>query len=84
MRVRDQREGVPAAEWVLAAREYFEDPVTATMLDAESFHARRPMARLDRIMTSRDLTIHASGVHESLNSRTASDHLPIWAEIRPA
>lgn len=29
------------AMWVLAAREYFEDPVTATMLDAESFHARR-------------------------------------------
>lgn len=27
--------------WILAAREYFEDPVTATMLDAESFHARR-------------------------------------------
>jgi endonuclease/exonuclease/phosphatase family metal-dependent hydrolase len=50
----------------------------------KSFHARRPVARLDRIMTSRDLTIHASGVHESLNSRTASDHLPIWAEIRPA
>lgn len=29
------------AMWVLAAREYFEDPITATMLDAESFHARR-------------------------------------------
>ena len=27
--------------WVLVAREYFEDPVVATMLDAESFHARR-------------------------------------------
>lgn len=27
--------------WVLVAREYFEDPVTATMLDAESMHARR-------------------------------------------
>jgi len=50
----------------------------------KSFHARRPMARLDRIMTSRDLEIRAAGVHESLNSRTASDHLPIWAEIQPA
>jgi len=29
------------AMWVLSAREYFEDPVTATMLDAESFHTRR-------------------------------------------
>ena len=27
--------------WILVAREYFEDPVVATMLDAESMHARR-------------------------------------------
>lgn len=27
--------------WVLIAREYLEDPVVATMLDAESMHARR-------------------------------------------
>lgn len=27
--------------WVLMAREYFEDPVVATMLDARSMHARR-------------------------------------------
>jgi Xaa-Pro aminopeptidase len=27
--------------WVLVAREYVEDPVVATMLDAESMHARR-------------------------------------------
>lgn len=27
--------------WILVAREYAEDPVVATMLDAESFHARR-------------------------------------------
>lgn len=27
--------------WVLVAREYLEDPVVATMLDAESFSARR-------------------------------------------
>ena len=27
--------------WVLIAREYLEDPVIATMLDAESMHARR-------------------------------------------
>ena len=29
------------AMWIVAAREYFEDPVIATMLDATSFHARR-------------------------------------------
>lgn len=27
--------------WILVAREYLEDPVVATMLDATSFHARR-------------------------------------------
>ena len=27
--------------WVMIAREYVEDPVVATMLDAESMHARR-------------------------------------------
>ncbi len=29
------------AMWVLMAREYFEEPVIATMLDAQSMHARR-------------------------------------------
>jgi endonuclease/exonuclease/phosphatase family metal-dependent hydrolase len=50
----------------------------------KSFHARRPMARLDRIMTTPDLTISEAGVHHSLQSRTASDHLPIWATLQPA
>ncbi|MDG2532916.1 endonuclease/exonuclease/phosphatase family protein [Sphingomonas sp. HITSZ_GF] len=48
----------------------------------KSFHARRPMARLDRIMASRELTITGAGVHDSLQARTASDHLPIWATIK--
>ncbi len=50
----------------------------------KSFHARRPMARLDRIMASPDLTIAEAGVHHSLQSRTASDHLPIWARLQRA
>jgi endonuclease/exonuclease/phosphatase family metal-dependent hydrolase len=50
----------------------------------KSFHARRPVARLDRIMMSRDLKCTACGVHDSGASRTASDHLPIWAEIERA
>lgn len=48
----------------------------------KSFHARRPMARLDRIMASPELTITDAGVHDSLQARTASDHLPIWATIK--
>jgi endonuclease/exonuclease/phosphatase family metal-dependent hydrolase len=47
-----------------------------------SFHARRPIASLDRIMVSRDLQVAASGVHRTQCSRRASDHLPIWAELR--
>jgi len=46
-----------------------------------SFHARRPVARLDRIMVSRDLRIVACGVHQSATAKIASDHLPIWATI---
>jgi endonuclease/exonuclease/phosphatase family metal-dependent hydrolase len=46
-----------------------------------SFHARRPIGRLDRIMVSRDLSVAACGVHASPASRTASDHLPIWADL---
>lgn len=46
-----------------------------------SFHARRPIARLDRIMVSSDLRIADYGVHHSAAARTASDHLPIWAAI---
>ncbi len=49
-----------------------------------SFHARRPVGRLDRIMASPELTITACGVHHSPASRTASDHLPIWAMVTPA
>lgn len=49
-----------------------------------SFHARRPIGRLDRIMVSHDLTVTDCGVHMSPTARRASDHLPIWAEVRPA
>lgn len=49
-----------------------------------SFHARRPVGRLDRIMASPDLAITACGVHLSSESRLASDHLPIWATVKPS
>jgi endonuclease/exonuclease/phosphatase family metal-dependent hydrolase len=46
-----------------------------------SFHARRPVARLDKIMVSPELRILECGVHDSPMARTASDHLPIWATV---
>lgn len=46
-----------------------------------SFHARRPIARLDRIMVSPELRVVDCGVHTSAAARKASDHLPIWADL---
>jgi endonuclease/exonuclease/phosphatase family metal-dependent hydrolase len=46
-----------------------------------SFHARRPVAQLDRIIVHRDLRIDAAGVHMSAAAKRASDHLPIWARL---
>ncbi|WP_425230075.1 endonuclease/exonuclease/phosphatase family protein [Sphingomonas sp.] len=46
-----------------------------------SFHARRPVGRLDRIMVSPDLQVTDCGVHMSAAARKASDHLPIWANL---
>jgi endonuclease/exonuclease/phosphatase family metal-dependent hydrolase len=47
-----------------------------------SFHVRRPVARLDRIMVTGDLQVETSGVHESAKAKRASDHFPIWAVLR--
>lgn len=49
-----------------------------------SFHARRPVARLDRIIIGPGLMVEASGVHHSHVASLASDHLPVWAKLRPA
>jgi len=49
-----------------------------------SFHARHPVAQLDRIIVHKDLNIEAAGVHMSPAARRASDHLPIWARISPS
>jgi endonuclease/exonuclease/phosphatase family metal-dependent hydrolase len=46
-----------------------------------SFHARRPIARLDRIMTTPDLAVMDAGTHHSPLAMRASDHLPIWAMV---
>ncbi len=46
-----------------------------------SFHARHPVAQLDRIIVGREFKIEAAGVHMSPDARRASHHLPIWARI---
>jgi len=71
-------------EWSLAGgclRDFSEThQIAQTGL---SFHARRPIAPLDRIIISPGLTVHDTGVHVSARARLASDHLPIWARIAP-
>ena len=46
-----------------------------------SFHARHPVASLDRIIVHKDINIEAAGVHMTAAARRASDHLPIWARV---
>lgn len=45
-----------------------------------SFHTRRPVVALDRIMFS-GLRLLDCGVHMSAAARKASDHFPIWADF---
>ena len=47
-----------------------------------SFHSRRPVACLDRILVSPDVKVVAAGVHHSAKASVASDHLPIWARVQ--
>ena len=54
-------------------------PISIIAPTGPSFHARHPVAALDRIIVHKDLNIEAAGVHMSPAARRASDHLPIWA-----
>lgn len=47
-----------------------------------SYHAQQPIAQLDRIMHCERFELIDCGVHESATARKASDHLPIWADVR--
>ncbi len=48
----------------------------------QSFPSRRPVGQLDRIMLNSRVELLDSGVHNSALSRRASDHLPVWADLR--
>lgn len=47
-----------------------------------SYPTMRPVAHLDRFAFSHDLELTGSGVHATELARIASDHLPVWAEVR--
>jgi endonuclease/exonuclease/phosphatase family metal-dependent hydrolase len=72
-------------EWTAAAgclRDFGRDYRMAAT--GPSFHSRRPVGRLDRIMVSQDLAVVECGVHASAAARKTSDHLPIWATLSAA
>lgn len=47
-----------------------------------SFPAGRPVARLDRVALGQGAHLMDAGTYDTALARTASDHLPIWADIR--
>jgi endonuclease/exonuclease/phosphatase family metal-dependent hydrolase len=47
----------------------------------KSFHARMPVAALDRIAIDDDLTVVGGGVVETQDAQRGSDHLPIWLDF---
>ncbi|WP_317054730.1 endonuclease/exonuclease/phosphatase family protein [Roseovarius rhodophyticola] len=47
-----------------------------------TFHASRPMAALDRFAFSETLMFSDAGVEQGALAQRASDHLPIWADVR--
>ena len=57
-------------------------PDYAVNTPGASFPASRPMATLDRLILHNDLELLRGDVHKSPLAQVASDHLPIWADIR--
>jgi endonuclease/exonuclease/phosphatase family metal-dependent hydrolase len=47
-----------------------------------TFHAARPVAALDRLITTPDLAVDTAEVVSTALSRVASDHLPLTARLR--
>lgn len=60
----------------------FDEDLTI-LAPGHSFHSRRPVAQLDRIIVSAGLDVAATGVHHSIAAARASDHLPVWADLLP-
>ena len=52
-----------------------------TCSPGRSFHARRPMAALDRFALSHGIEMRDAGVEQGKLARIASDHLPIWSDV---
>jgi endonuclease/exonuclease/phosphatase family metal-dependent hydrolase len=86
------REHTSDAEHVVIAGDFNEwsedkglEPLEGrfvTHAPGRSFHARRPIAALDRFALSYGLSMQDAGVNEGALAKRASDHLPVWTDIR--
>lgn len=69
-------------EWRASGGCFREFSKHFSVLDCgRSFHSLRPIGKLDRIMHCAKLTALDWGVHRSVLSSRASDHLPVWARF---
>ncbi|MDH3263087.1 MAG: endonuclease/exonuclease/phosphatase family protein [Paracoccaceae bacterium] len=50
----------------------------------KSFHTLHPLGHLDRIALGHGLEAADAGVFDTALARRASDHLPVWAEVKRA
>lgn len=69
-------------EWSLHSGALRACPAEYQVLaTGRSFHTRRPVAQLDRIIVSPHWRMHECGVHHSALAARCSDHLPVWAGL---
>lgn len=62
-----------------------QEPLAAafTVLSpGRTYHAARPVAALDRIAHTGDIAVTRAGIEQGKLARRASDHLPVWADMR--
>ena len=69
-------------EWSARGGTETLGPAFHTHAPGLSFPASRPVARLDRVALGQGAHLADAGTHDTALARTASDHLPIWANIR--
>ena len=82
--VQDRRQSVIAGDFNEWSKEKGFEPLERRFKihsPGHSFHARRPMASLDRFALSRDVELRDAGVEQGRTARRASDHLPIWCDL---
>jgi len=68
-------------EWSLTAGMAPLNGAFGVLAPGASFPAVRPIGPLDRVALSHGWLLRATGVHNQAPARTASDHLPVWADV---